>query len=237
MIRTAKMLLLFFVILLLPALAAAQSAVLLREEFNDLANWRPVTFPKIREHTQYSIENQGRESVLRAESHASASAIVYRSPFNVYDYPMLRWKWKVANVYEKGNARTKEGDDYPLRIYVLFEYDPEKASTYDKAKYGLAKALYGEYPPHSALNYIWTSREDEGGIITSSYTSNAKMIVLQKGKKNLGRWILEERDILGDYRRAFGTEPPAMATLGIMNDSDNTKEASVSYVGFIEIYR
>jgi hypothetical protein len=63
------------------------------------------------------------------------------------------------------------------------------------------------------------------------------MIVLQKGKKNLGRWIVEERDILGDYRRAFGTEPPAMATLGIMNDSDNTKEASVSYVGFIEIYR
>jgi len=232
------MLLLFFVILLLlPALAAAQSAVLLREEFNDLASWRPVTFPKIPEHTQYSIENQGRESVLRAESHASASAIVYRSPFNVYDYPRLRWKWKVENVYDKGNARTKEGDDYPLRVYVLFEYDPEKASTYDKAKYGLAKALYGEYPPHSALNYIWISREDEGGIITSSYTSNAKMIVLQKGKKNLGRWIVEERDILDDYRRAFGTEPPAMATLGIMNDSDNTKEASVSYVGFIEIFR
>ena len=122
----------------------------------DSAKWRPVTFPKIKEHTQYSIENQGRESVLRAESRASASAIVYRSPFNVYDYPGLRWKWKVENVYEKGNARTKEGDDYPLRIYVLFEYDPEKASTYDKAKYGLAKALYGEYPPHSAC-LLYTS--------------------------------------------------------------------------------
>ena len=237
MIRTTKMMLLLFVVLLLPALAAAQSGVLLREEFNDLAQWRPVTFPKIKEHTQYSVEYQGRESVLRAESRASASAIVYRSPFSVYDYPRLHWKWKVENVYDKGNARTKEGDDYPLRIYVLFEYDPEKAGTYDKAKYGLAKAFYGEYPPHSALNYVWASREDEGGIITSTYTSNAKMIVLQKGKKNLARWIVEERNILDDYRKAFGSDPPAMATLGIMNDSDNTKEASVSYVGFIEVYK
>lgn len=63
------------------------------------------------------------------------------------------------------------------------------------------------------------------------------MIVLQKGKKNLGRWIVEERNVLDDYRRAFGTDPPARATLGIMNDSDDTKEASVAYVGFIEIFR
>ncbi len=239
--HTAKTLLplivLLLVPLLLPALAAAQSAVLLREEFQDLAQWRPLTFPKIKEHSEYTIEHQGRESVLRAESRASASAIVYRKPFNVYDYPMLRWKWKVMSVYEKGNARTKEGDDYPLRIYVLFEYNPDKAGFYDAIKYGLAKTLYGEYPPHSALNYIWANRDDETGIITNIYTSNARMIVLQKGKKNLGRWIVEERNILDDYRKAFGTDPPAMATLGIMNDSDNTKESSVSYVGFIEVYR
>lgn len=222
---------------LLPALAAAQEGVLLREEFADLTNWRPVTFPKIREHTRYTIEQQERESVLRAESRASASAIVYRIPFRVYDYPRLRWKWKVENVYARGNARTKEGDDYPLRIYVLFEYDPSTASAFDRAKYGLAKALYGEYPPHSALNYIWASREDEGGILTNPYAPSAKMIVLQKGKRNLGRWIVEERNILDDYRRAFGTDPPAMATLGIMSDSDNTGEASVAYVGFIEVFR
>jgi hypothetical protein len=235
--RKAKAILLLIAILLLPALADAQSAVLLREEFQDLTRWRPITFPKIKEHSEYTIEDQGRESVLRAESRASASAIVYRNPFNVYDYPRLRWKWKATSVYEKGNARTKDGDDYTLRIYVLFEYDPDKAGFYDAIKYALAKLFYGEYPPHSALNYIWANREDERGIITSTYASNAKMIVLQNGKKNLGRWIVEERNILEDYRKAFGTDPPAMATLGIMNDSDNTKEASVSYVGCIEVFK
>lgn len=229
--------LLMIAIALAPPPAAAQGSVFLREEFSDLANWRPVTFPKIREHTRYSIETLERESVLRAESQASASAIVHRMTFNVPDHPRLRWAWRVDNVYRKGNARSKEGDDYPLRIYVLFEYDPEKAAALDRAKYGVARALYGEYPPHSALNYIWASREDEEGILTNPYASNAKMIVLQKGRKNLGRWIVEERNILDDYRRAFGTDPPARATLGIMNDSDNTKEAAVAYVGFIEVYR
>lgn len=229
--------LLMIAIALVPAPAAAQGSVFLREEFSDLANWRPVTFPKIREQTRYSIETLGRESVLRAESQASASAIVLRMTFNVSDHPRLRWAWRVDNVYRKGNARSKEGDDYPLRIYVLFEYDPEKAAAFDRAKYGVARALYGEYPPHSALNYIWASREDEEGILTNPYASNAKMIVLQKGRKNLGRWIVEERNILDDYRRAFGTDPPARATLGIMNDSDNTKEAAVAYVRFIEVFR
>jgi len=236
MIRAAVKFLLLLAILL-PTRADAQSAVLLREEFQDLTQWRPVTFPKIKEHSEYTIEDQGSESILRAESRASASAIVYRTPFNVYDYPRLRWKWKAMSVYEKGNARTKDGDDYTLRIYVLFEYDPDKASFYESIKYALAKLFYGEYPPDSALNYIWANREDESGIITSTYASNAKMIVLQKGKKNLGRWIVEERNILEDYRKAFGTDPPAVATLGIMNDSDNTKESSVSYVGLIEVYR
>jgi hypothetical protein len=230
-------LLLMVAIALAPPPAAAQEAVLFREEFSNLANWRPVTFPKIPEHTRYSIETLERESVLRAESQASASAIVHRTPFNVTDYPRLRWKWRVDNVYKKGNARAREGDDYPLRIYVLFEYDPEKAAAFDRAKYGLAKAIYGEYPPHSAINYIWASREDEGGILTNPYASNAKMIVLQKGRKNLGRWIVEERNILDDYRQAFGTDPPARATLGIMSDSDNTKEAAVAYVGFLEVFR
>jgi hypothetical protein len=235
--HTAKIILSLPILLFLTALAAGQATVFVREEFQDLTQWRPLTFPKIKEHSEYTIEHQGSETALRTESRASASAIVYRKPFNVVDYPMLRWKWKVMNVYEKGNARTKEGDDYPLRIYVLFEYDPEKADFYDAIKYGLAKAIYGEYPPHSALNYIWANRGDETGILTSTYASNAKMIVLQEGKKNLGRWIIEERNILDDYRKAFGADPPAVATLGIMNDSDNTKEASVSYVGFIEVYR
>lgn len=39
----------------------------------------------------------------------------------------LSWRWKVSNIYEAGNAREKSGDDYPARIYVAFEFQPDKA--------------------------------------------------------------------------------------------------------------
>jgi hypothetical protein len=42
--------------------------------------------------------------------------------------------------------------------------------------------------------------------------------------------LWESRNILRDYRRAFGEHPPAMARVAIMNDPDNTGESSVSYL-------
>lgn len=220
-----------------PGLGALERAVLFREEFRTLEAWKPLTFPKIKAHSRYAVETRGRETMLRAESSASASGLLLRREFNVYQYPKLRWRWTVGNVYARGDRGGKAGDDYPIRIYVMFRYDPEKASALDRATYGIAGALYGEYPPHSTLNYVWASREDMPSLFTSPYTDRARMIALEKGPRYAGQWREESADILRDYRRAFGTDPPAQASLGIMNDSDNTGEASVSWVDFIEVFR
>ncbi len=221
----------------LPGAEAVADNILFREDFNHLDDWKPLEFPKIREHTQYSVEHQGGEIYLKAESNASASGIIFGKEFNVFEYPRVRWRWKVSNVYAKGNARDKSGDDYPLRVYVIFKYDPENASFGQKIKYGLARSVYGEYPPHSSLNYIWANREHDEGIIPNPYASEAKMIPLQTGPGKTGNWIEQEIDIISDYRKAFGDDPPAIASLAIMNDSDNTGERSVSYIDYITVYR
>ena len=209
----------------------------LREGFNDLDNCEPLYFKKIKEHTKYSIITDGEQSYLKAESDSSASGMVYKNEFNIYDYPNISWKWKVSNVYEKGNAETREGDDYPVRIYVMFKYDPGKASFGRKFKYGLAKKIYGKYPPHSTLNYIWASRDHEEIILTNRYAKEAKMIIVQSGTKNTGNWMEHEVNVLEDYRKAFGKDPPETASIAIMNDSDNTGESSVSFIDFIEVYK
>lgn len=224
-------------LLLAAVVFAAERSVLFREDFRSLDAWRPVAFPKVKAHSRYAVENRDGETVLRAESRGSASGLVYRREFNVYDYPKLRWRWKISNVYARGDTGGKAGDDYPIRIYVVFRYDPEKASALDRAVYGIAKALYGEYPPHSTLNYVWAGREDAPSLFTSPFTDRAKLLALEKGPRFVGRWRDESADILRDYRRAFGTDPPAAASLGIMNDSDNTGEAAVSWVDFIEVFR
>ena len=210
--------------------------IYLREEFNNLEDWEPLQFDKIEEHSVYSIEVE-EGHYLRAESNASASGIVHKRDFNVYDHPKVRWRWKVSNVYNKGDALKKSGDDYPVRIYIMFKYDPETASFGKKIKYGLAKQLYGKYPPDSSLNYIWANRRHEERIIPNTYTSQAMMILLQYGGENTGKWVDQEVDVLEDYRKAFGEDPPSVASLAVMNDSDNTKESSISYVDYIEVYK
>ena len=227
-------------LLILPVLSQAYAEdnnILFHEDFKDLENWTALYFPKIKKHTQYSIVKEAGETYLKAESNASASAIIYKKEFNVYEYPKISWKWKIDNVYKKGNVKEKSGDDYPIRVYVLFKYDPEKASFGKRIKYGLAKIIYGEYPPHSSLNYIWANKKDEKGIITNPYASEVKMIILQAGSEKAGKWHEEDINILEDYRKAFGTDPPPVAGVAIMNDSDNTGESSASYIDCIEVYK
>ena len=225
------------VFFLIPLCFAQDSSVFLREDFDTLDNWKPLYFPKIKNHSQYSIEIENAMRYLKTESNASASGIGFKKEFNVYEYPEIKWRWKISNVYKKGNAREKSGDDYPIRVYIIFKYDPEKASFGQKIKYGLAKKLYGEYPPHSSLNYIWANRHHKEEVLTNTYAKEAKMVILRWGDEQAGTWQEEEVTIINDYRKIFGEDPPDTGSIALMNDSDNTGEHSVSYIDYIEVYK
>lgn len=219
---------------------AADHGIFIREEFAGLENWKPLVFPKIPRHSLYSIEADGAFRYLKAQSDASSSGLIYTGQFDVYTYPKIRWRWKVDNLYvgeQVNKAGAKEGDDYPIRIYVIFQYDPERADPIQRLTYSAAKRRHGEYPPHSALNYVWASNVSPEPTMTNPYTSRSKMIFLQMGDTLKGRWVEESVNVLEDYRRVFGENPPATASLAIMNDSDDTGQSSVSYLEFIEVYR
>jgi hypothetical protein len=234
--RLSKAVAAALMILLIVAGASAQETVALREDFNDLESWKPLTFPNIDRHSAYEITPDGAGNrILTTRSNASASGIVFKGSFNPYRHPLLRWRWKVDNVYPQADPRTKVGDDYPLRIYVIFQYDPDTAGLAQRAMYGLARKLYGEYPPLASLSYVWASQYIAEPFWDNPYTDRAKMIPLRSGDGQLGRWVEEEANILVDYRRIFGEDPPESASLAIMNDSDNTGGAAVSYVDFIEV--
>ena len=208
--------------------------VCFREDFVSLESWKPLTFPRITRHSVYSIEKGKDQAVLRAESDASASGVVWLETFDIYECPRIRWRWKADRVYVKGDASRKSGDDYPLRIYVLFPYDASRAGIGDRIRYGAARVIYGEYPPLAALNYIWASREQGEEAIPNAYTERSMMIVT-RGPADVGRWFTEEADVLEDYRRSFGEDPPPRAGLAVMNDSDDTGVSAISWIAVIEI--
>ena len=227
--------------ILLVAAAQAQSGVLLEvgkfsagEAGGSLpAEWRPLTFKNIEKHTVYILVKDGGAVVVKAESRASASGLIREIKINSKEYPIIQWRWKVGNILKKGDVRKKEGDDYPARIYITFEYDPKKLSFVDRTKYDLVKAFYGQYPPLAALNYIWESRAAKGTLVPNPFTDRVMMFVVESGEEKLNQWVNEERNVYEDYKKAFGEEPPMISGVAIMTDTDNTGESAAAFYGDI----
>jgi len=48
----------------------------------------------------------------------SASGLIRKTNIDPEKFPIIKWKWKVTNIYEKGDVRRKKGDDYPASIYI-----------------------------------------------------------------------------------------------------------------------
>ncbi len=207
------------------------SAATVGQKFPD--GWKPLTFKKIEKHTNYTLVKDNGTVVVKAVAEASASGLVREIKINPKEYPIVQWRWKVMNILKKGDVHQKQGDDYPARIYITFEYDPSKLSLFEKTKYETIRLLYGEYPPLAAINYIWESKAPVGTMVPNPFTNRVMMFVVESGSAKLDRWANEERNVYEEYKKAFKEEPPMISGVAIMTDTDNTGESATAYYGDI----
>ncbi|NKE70252.1 DUF3047 domain-containing protein [Candidatus Manganitrophus noduliformans] len=191
--------------------------------------WRALTFQKVPAHTEYTLLHEEGRPVIRAVSRNAASGLYRPLDRDPKVFSVLSWCWKIDRIISNGDETRKEGDDYAARIYVTFKYDPDRATFWEKAKFGLIKAVYGEYPPKGAINYIWANRLPKGRTIPNAYTDRAQMVAVQSGEEKVGEWLCEERNLYSDYQRLFGEKPPAISGVAVMTDTDNTGEEAVAY--------
>ena len=195
--------------------------------------WKPLTFQKIPRQTAYELIKDGDVVVVKAVSDASASGLIKTVNIDPKAYSIVRWRWKVENLLKHNDVTRKDGDDFPVRLYITFAYDPEKVSFGKKLKFKAGQAIFGDIPI-GALNYIWDTHAPVGTIVENAYTDFAQMVVVESGAQKVGLWVSEERNIYEDYKRAFGEEPPLMNGVAIMTDTDNTKERAIAYYGDIQ---
>ncbi|MGD8513363.1 MAG: DUF3047 domain-containing protein [Deltaproteobacteria bacterium] len=165
--------------------------------------------------THYQVAREDGQLCIKATSRSSASALYYKIKYNLQDYPILTWRWKVDRVLARGSALHKDGDDYAARVYVVFP-----SLLFWKTR---------------ALNYIWANKLPIGQAVPNPFAANAVMIAVQSGPGLTGKWVEETRNILEDYRRYFGTDPPNTGAIAIMTDTDNTGEEAVAWYGPIRI--
>lgn len=198
--------------------------------------WEPMTFSGIDRHTGYTLIEEDGRTVIKAHSQNAASGLIRFLRIDPAKYPVIQWQWKIDHVLGKGDAKTRQGDDYAARIYVAFAFDPDQATWWERARHKSAAAFSGKEVPGSALNYIWANKAPENSILTNPYISESMMVAVQTGNNLAGRWITEKRNIVEDYRRAFRRTPPEIIGIGIMTDTDDTGEETTGYYGDILLY-
>ncbi|MFC1868277.1 DUF3047 domain-containing protein [Thermodesulfobacteriota bacterium] len=165
--------------------------------------------------THYQVSRVDNKYCIKATSNASASGLYYKIDYDLKEYPILNWQWKIDHIITKGNALKKKGDDYAARVYVIFP-----SVLFWKTK---------------AINYIWASKLPRGKAVPNPFTSNAVMIAVKSGSANAGQWREETRNVYKDFREYFRQDPPMVGAIAIMTDTDNTGEEAVAWYGPIRI--
>lgn len=212
---------------LFSALAPGQS---LPKEF------RIVSLPGIAPNRFSLVEDEGK-TVLRIDSDNSAGSVgiaidAGRSvDATVGATPVLEWRWKVNRLLEKADMEDKTGDDHPARLYVFFDVPLASLSFVERNKIRIARMVSGLDVPTAALCYVWDNKHRIGYSAWSPYTRRERKIVLQSGPARVGQWVSEARDVMADFREAFGIEAPAVIGIALGNDTDNTDERASVWFG------
>ncbi|MCL6416156.1 DUF3047 domain-containing protein [Aestuariirhabdus sp. Z084] len=196
--------------------------------------WQPLTFSGLAP-TDYRLVEEGERVILCGVANASASGLVRRIDGNTDHFPEIAWEWRVSNVYSGARLGDRAGDDYPARLYVTFAFQPERADWSTRLKYESYRVLYGEYPPHSVLNYVWANSEAPETFAISPYADNSIMLAVQGGEQYLNQWQFERRHIADDYRKVFGEDPPPISGVALMSDADNTGQKATACFASIEL--
>lgn len=197
------------------------------------AGWKPFLFKNIKRHTQYSLVKDDSITVVKAVSDNAASGLIREMTIDPKKYPIVVWRWKISNIYVKGDVAQKSGDDFPARLYIAFQENSDQVSLWEKAVDKTIKLIYGITPPSDAITYIWANKVPIGSVSANPFTDRVKMIAVESGNTRLNTWTTEKRNIYEDYLKSFGQPPPMISGIAIMTDSDNTHESAVTYYGDI----
>ena len=195
--------------------------------------WKPLTFSRIKRHTDYSLVEEDDRVVVKAVSYQAASGLTRAISIDPAEYPVIQWRWKVNNILQKGDVTRKDGDDYPARIYVAFAFDPDRAGFLERLEHKATQLIRGQDVPYRAISYIWGSNSPAGTMVANAYTDRTMMFVVQGGASKLQRWVTQQRNVYEDYKKAFGEEPTMISGVAIMTDTDNTQESAVAWYGDI----
>jgi len=174
----------------------------------------------LRGGTDYRIVTTDGRLAIRATGHRSASALIRRVRIDPARCPRLAWSWRADSLQRSADLRHRSADDVAASLFVL-SGDP---------------GFLADPDPVPTLRYVWTNeRVPAGSVVDSPYMPGVvRSLVVRSGEAQLGRWLVERRDLARDFERAFGRRLDAeVGALALFTDNDQTGEPVISYYEWV----
>ena len=189
------------------------------------ADWEPMRFPKIDAPTDYELTRHDGRVVLKATSQSSASALSRKVTVDLARHPYLHWSWKSGDdCFAAGDWREPESDDFPLRLFVLFEEPGGILSLFKKMR---------PSPLGDAVLYLEDPDGHREPMRSSHLNDQIKIVPLSRTEPDGEGWDHVVRNVHTDYVDLFGEAPRLVTAIAVMTDTDNTATQCVSYFGDI----
>lgn len=191
--------------------------------------WQEFKLPGKRGTRYMTVRRDGAE-VIRAEADASASMLRRTLDVAARDLGGVEFSWRVDGLIPGADLSERDSSDSPARLVLAFDGDARRLSARNRMVFELAQTLTGEAPPFATLMYVWDNKAAPETVIHSGRTDRVRKIVVESGPTHAGHWRVYRRDVVADFRRAFGEAPGTLIGVALMTDADNTgARASADY--------
>jgi Protein of unknown function (DUF3047) len=197
--------------------------------------WHALGFSRFRKETHYALVDDCGTTVVEARADGSSSGLIQVVDIDPRKYPWLIWRWRVPERLPVVDNTRREGDDAPARIDISFDGDFKNLQFGDRLWARQVKALTGMDLPYATLEYVWGDGAPPETTIINTWTERIRMVIVESGAERAGEWVTEKRNVYEDYRRVFGEEPGKITTIGIITDTDATKQKAEAYYGDIAL--
>jgi hypothetical protein len=118
---------------------------------------------------------------------------------------------------------------------ISFHGDADKLDFEQRAKLRLIKAVTGDALPYAILMYVWADELPVDTVLPNPHFDRIRLIVVETSAARVGQWVQYRRNVLEDFRLAFGEEPGDIVSVGVLADSDNTQHVARSYYADITL--
>jgi len=185
--------------------------------------------------TVYTMVDDDGTTVLHAKAVGAASGLSQFTVFDIRNAPIVEWRWRVSGLIDGADNHAAATEDSPARVLLAFDGDKSRLPFVDRSLFFLAEKLSGREQPYALLQYIWVNQGPVGAVIPNPYTKRVRMIVVASGPAGVGRWQAYRRNVVEDFRHAFGEEPGLLTAIGVLTDTDNTGGSVEAWYGDIRL--